>query len=156
VKNKHSLVHHGRVARGYLILSLAKRARASGKQPTSVREPKIDSSLRVNSKPGRLTRTPLATSPTMTIRPPAATRSTVDWITPGLPVASITTGAPSPPVCPKTFSINFSLASSVSAPRRFAISRRELTTSVATTRAPRSKATSMMASPIGPQPSTST
>src|SRR5271166_4600122 len=74
---------------GYLILSLARRASASGKQPTSVREPNIDTSLRVNSSPGRLTWTPLATSPTMTILPPAATRSIVDCITVGLPVSDI-------------------------------------------------------------------
>lgn len=141
VDNKNSLVYHRRVARdlsehcradqrskslacsGYLILSLARKTSASGKQPTSVREPKIDTSLRVNSSPGRLACRPLVTSPTMTILSPAATRSIVDCITVGLPMASMTIGAPSAPVWAKTFPINFSSAFNVSAPRRCARSR---------------------------------
>ena len=53
-------------------------------------------------RPGNWTFTRLASKPTMTMRLPAATRSTVDSMTFVLPVASITIGAPSWCVCSST------------------------------------------------------
>ena len=62
---------------------------------------RIAISLRVKSRPGKVTPMPLFTSPTITMRPPEATRSTVCSMALTLPVASMTTAAPSPLVCPQ-------------------------------------------------------
>ena len=101
--------------------------------------------------------TPLArlTSPTITIRPPAATRSTVCSIALRLPVASITTGAPSPLV-----SVEHASEQPLVGRQRLGAKRARAARGVrddvgATTRAPRARATSISARPIGPQPSIS-
>ena len=117
---------------------------------------------RVNSPGSNLQVFPTVMLPTLTNRPPTRVSRTPSEKADGTPVTSMTMSGLAPPAAAMTASARSAsparppMSTSSWAPKARAISRREGSTSVTTTRAPRSRAAAMPHSPSPPAPWNST